>query len=138
MTTQMDWMHYAKFSKCAALAQPSFPTSAATHEPCSAPRRYHPDNTGRQPDLSLPKPAKGPEPLCKMTDHDRAKGMWGHQLGHELIGAVVDSSTKVRMHSNLTSGEPRLASPPTRPLSTPPGKDQLGDVQGRCAVERPS
>ena len=34
MTTQMDWMHYARFSKCAARA-PSFPNLAASPSPAS-------------------------------------------------------------------------------------------------------
>ena len=95
MTTQMDWMHYARFSKCAARA-PSFPSRAASHLTCLAPRRYHPDNMAKVPDLSLPEPVKGPEPLCKATATDVAKGLWGHALVAEIPYGPLDSSLKVR------------------------------------------
>ena len=62
-------------------------------------RRYHPDNIARQPDLTLPSPAKGPEPLAKTTELERAKGMWGHQLCNEQPVGPVDSSVKIKTNS---------------------------------------
>ena len=84
----------------------------------------------------MPKPAVGPDPLCKMDDHDRAKGMWGHQQGFELQYGPVDSSTKVKTNSvtakigqqwntqfeqngSLPHGQtPRLAVPDFRPCAS--------------------
>jgi hypothetical protein len=82
---------------------------------CLAPRRYHPDNTARMPDLSLPEPVKGPEPLCKTTEQDTAKGMWGHAQQYELQYGPVDSSHKVRTPPSRRPKDPR---PSSRPLPT--------------------
>ena len=113
MTTQMDWMHYARFSKCAARA-PSFPSRAASHLTCLAARRYHPDNMAKVPDLSLPEPVKGPEPLCKATATDVAKGLWGHALVAEIPYGPLDSSLKVRTPParRLTDLRPSFRSAP--------------------------
>ena len=136
MTTQMDWMHYATFSKCAALTtRPSFPNRGSLTPACLAPRRYHPDNTARMPDLSLPEPVKGPEPLCKTTDHDVLKGMWGHAQQSELQYGPVDSSHKVRTPPARGANPPCPSSRPAPSLSRGPGEDQLGDSQDRPAVE---
>jgi hypothetical protein len=55
----------------------------------------------RKPDTSLPDPVKGPEPVAKMTEIDKARGMWGHQLSSEcsLGGAPVDSSDRVKTNA---------------------------------------
>merc|ERR1719263_513626 len=68
-------MHYARFSK------------------------YHPDNMAKVPDLSLPEPVKGPEPLCKATAVDAAKGLWGHALQAEIPYGPLDSSLKIRTNT---------------------------------------
>ena len=72
----MDWIHYATFSK------------------------YHPDNIAREPDLSLPEPAVGPEPHAKLTELDKKKGMWGHQLCCEK--PFGPSETTVRIKDGVT------------------------------------
>ena len=87
------------------------------------------------PDLSLPEPVKGPEPLCKTTDHDVLKGMWGHAQQSELQYGPVDSSHKVRTPPARGAKHHRPSSRPAPPLSRGPGEDQLGDSQDWPAVE---
>lgn len=67
------------------------------------------------PDLSLPEPVKGPEPLCKTTDHDVLKGMWGHAQQSELQYGPVDSSHKVRTLPARGANTPRPSSRPPPP-----------------------
>ena len=134
MTTQMDWMHYARFSKCAARA-PSFPNRAASHLTCLAPRRYHPDNMAKVPDLSLPEPVKGPEPLCKATATDVAKGLWGHALQAEIPYGPLDSSLKVRTPRSPTAHRPLPLVSIRAPLCGA-DQDQHNHGEDRSAVER--
>ena len=71
------------------------------------------------PDLSLPEPVKGPEPLCKTTDLDVAKGMWGHAQQSELQYGPVDSSHKVRTPPARRFKDPRPSSRPPPTVARP-------------------
>ena len=101
--------------------------------PALAARRYHPDNMAKVPDLSLPEPVKGPEPLCKATATDVAKGLWGHALVAEIPYGPLDSSLKVRM--SQTAHRP----PPLVLIRAPlcgADQDQHNHGEDRSAVER--
>ena len=73
LTTQMDWVHYASFS------------------------RYHPDNLERTSDLALPKPVVGPPPVTELTEVDKKlNGAWGHKLCCERAYAQNETTTRIK------------------------------------------
>ena len=115
--------------------------SAVLSEPCRlaltclAPRRYHPDNMAKVPDLSLPEPVKGPEPLCKATATDVAKGLWGHALVAEIPYGPLDSSLKVRTPRSPTAHRPLPLVSIRAPLCGA-DQDQHNHGEDRSAVER--
>jgi len=102
-------MHYAKFSKCARFESSQNLTRSTSRVSCCSPNRivrapwhrYHPDNMARQPDLTLPEQPKGPEPMAKITELDKQKGMWGHQLCCEK--AFGPGETTLRIKDQVTA-----------------------------------
>lgn len=121
LTTQNSWKHYARYS------------------------RYHPDNTERAVDLTLPDEVQGPPPTQSFTQADKNHGAWGHSLGceraygpSETLGTVIKTSItpKVRAPSS-----PRLeTSSPTTPLTWPASlalRPVDRSVRGRPRTRRP-
>lgn len=80
LTTQMDYMSHANFSK------------------------NHPDNLARQPDLTLPTMPVAPKPTCSFSELDKKaspQSSWGHSLCLEKPYGKGD--TRTRMKSDVTS-----------------------------------
>ena len=72
MTGQMDWLHYAYYSK------------------------YHPDNLNKQ-DNKLPEAVKGPAPPAKLTEIDKkVHGAWGHRLCCENPYGPMETTTRIK------------------------------------------
>ena len=104
LTTQNSWKHYARYS------------------------RYHPDNTERAVDLTLPDEVQGPPPTQSFTQADKNHGAWGHSLAceraygpSETLGTVIKTSITPKVRA---SPSPRWPSPlPPTPLP-PRGSDR--------------
>ena len=85
MTTQMEWIHLASYSK------------------------FHPDNLERlKPDdrvYSLPDKIVPPPPLASLTEHDKKvrKG-WGHTLCCEKPFGPVETTTRIKDNVNPKIG----------------------------------
>ena len=73
LTTQMDWMHYASFSK------------------------NHPDNLTKTPDVKLPVPPVAPPPVTSFTESEKVlRGAWGHKLSSEQPYGKVETTTRIK------------------------------------------
>ena len=114
LTTQNSWKHYARYS------------------------RYHPDNTERAVDLTLPEEVQGPPPARSFTQADKNHGAWGHSLAceraygpSETLGTVIKTSITPKVRA---SPSPALAFSPT--THSPPASLALHAVEtGRHAAD---
>jgi hypothetical protein len=68
---QMDWLHYAKYS------------------------RFHPDNLNKLP-LTLPERVKAPPPLVELSETDKQLGYWGNRLCCEKAFGPVETTVRMK------------------------------------------
>ena len=99
LTTQQPWLHYATFSK------------------------NHPENTAKEPDLSLPKSVEAPPPLAPFTPLERSQGYWGHQLmAEQYIGSKTETRSRMKVEVTPKVGQKssRLKVPSVLCVTTAP------------------